>query len=108
MRSPAPARSGCSTGKRSRPAPVTSNQTRGSDFSYLELTFRWYEAVRRLGLDVDIVPPGADLAGYALVLVPTLPHVDEAAATAFALATGRVLFGPRSGSTTRYFAIPEN
>jgi beta-galactosidase len=87
---------------------ITRIQPQGADFSYLELTFRWYEAVRRLGVDVDIVPPGADLAGYALVLVPTLPHVDEAAAKAFADATGRVLFGPRSGSKTRYFAIPEN
>jgi beta-galactosidase len=87
---------------------ITRIQPQGVDFSYLELTFRWYEAVRRFGLDVDILPAGADLAGYPLVLVPTLPHVDEAAARIFARAEGQVLFGPRSGSKTRNFAIPDN
>ena len=87
---------------------ITRIQPQGADFSYLELTFRWYEAVRRLGLDVDILAAGADLAGYALVLVPTLPHVGEAALAAFARAEGCVLFGPRSGSKTRHFSIPDN
>jgi beta-galactosidase len=87
---------------------ITRIQPQGADFSYLELTFRWYEAVRRLGLDLDILAAGADLAGYPLVLVPTLPHVGEAAAAAFARAEGYVLFGPRSGSKTRHFAIPDN
>ena len=87
---------------------ITRIQPQGADFSYLELTVRWYEAVRRLGLDVDILAAGAELAGYALVLVPTLPHVGEAAAAAFARAEGCVLFGPRSGSKTRHFGIPDN
>jgi beta-galactosidase len=86
----------------------TRIQPQGADFRYEELTFRWYEAVRRLGLDVDILPPGADLTGYALVLVPTLPHVSEAALAAFAGAEGEMLFGPRSGSKTRNFSIPDN
>ena len=87
---------------------ITRIQPQGRDFLYHELVFRWYEAARRLGLDIDILPPGADLAGYALVLVPTLPHVSEAAAAAFAKARGQVLFGPRSGSKTRQLAIPDN
>jgi len=87
---------------------ITRIQPQGADFVYEELAFRWYEAVRRLGLDVDILPPGADLGGYALVLVPSLPHVSEAALAAFAAAEGQVLFGPRSGSKTRNFSIPGN
>jgi len=87
---------------------VTRIQPQGKDFRYDELTFRWYEAIRKLGLDVDFVPPGGSLAGYALVLVPSLPVVSEAAAAAFAAAKGIVLFGPRSGSRTRSFAIPAN
>lgn len=86
---------------------MTRIQPQGLDFNYVELTFRWYEAARRLGLDLDIVPPGADLGGYALVLVPTLPHVDEAALAAFANTPGQVLFGPRSGAKTRDFSIPD-
>ena len=32
-------------------------------------------ASRQQGLDVDIVAPGADLSGYRMVLVPTLPII---------------------------------
>ena len=85
---------------------ITRIQPQGRDFSYAELTYRWYEAARRLGVDVDIVPPGASLAGYATVLVPTLPHVSEQARAAFAAAEGTILFGPRTGSKTRSFQIP--
>ena len=87
---------------------ITRIQPQGQDFLYTELTFRWYEAARRLGLDIDIVPPGADLSRYRLTLVPSLPYVSDAAASAFAAAGGQVLFGPRSGSKTRHFAIPAN
>jgi beta-galactosidase GanA len=86
---------------------VTAIQPQGADFRYSELVFRWYEAIRRLGLDVDFVPPGATLESYRLVLVPSLPIVPVSAEAAFAAAAGIVVFGPRSGSKTRHFSIPE-
>ena len=49
---------------------ITAIQPQGADFRYSALVFRWYEAIRRLGLDVD-------LAGIAA-------------------ATGIVAFGPRA------------
>jgi beta-galactosidase len=87
---------------------ITRIQPQGKDFDFTVLMFRWYEAVRKLGLDVDFVAPGADLVGYKLVLVPTMPYVSEAAERAFAHADGLVLYGPRSGSKTRHHAIPHN
>jgi len=87
---------------------ITRIQPQGQDFDYAEMTYRWYEAVRRLGLDVDIVRPGAPLDGYKLVLCPTLPHVSASALDAFRSAEGLVLFGPRSGSRTRTFEIPDD
>ena len=87
---------------------LTRIQPQGLDFCYHELVFRWYEAVRRLGLDVDFVPPGAPLDGYALVLVPSLPVVSEAAARALEMATGTLVLGPRTGSKTRNVSIPVN
>ena len=86
---------------------ITHIQPQAADFRYEELAFRLYEATRRLGLDIDIVAPGASLEGYKLVLVPTLPHVSEAAVKAFESASGTVLYGPRTGSKTRNLAIPE-
>ncbi len=81
-------------------------QPQGQDFAYLELCLRWYEAARRCGVDIDIVPPGAPLAGYAAVLAPCLPIVSEAARAAFEAANGVLLFGPRTGSKTADFSIP--
>ena len=86
---------------------VAAIQPHGADFRYPELVFRWYEAIRRLGLDVDFVPPGASLDRYRLVLAPSLPIVSASAEAAFAAAKGLVVFGPRSGSKTRHFSIPE-
>jgi beta-galactosidase len=83
-------------------------QPQGEDFSFNALVHQWYGAARRLGLDIDVVAPGADLKGYRLVLVPCLPHVSDAALAAFENAGGYVLYGPRTGSKTRDFRIPEN
>ena len=87
---------------------ITRVQPQGKDFDFSELMFRWYEAVRKLGLDVDFVAPGASLKGYKLVLVPTMPYINDAAERAFASANGIVLYGPRTGSKTRHHAIPSN
>ncbi len=86
---------------------MTRIQPHAADFRYEELVFHFYESARRLGLDVDLVPPGASLEGYKLVLVPSLPHVSEKALKAFENAKGFVLYGPRSGSRTRNGATPE-
>jgi beta-galactosidase len=85
---------------------ITRIQPQGKDFEFSTLMFRWYEAVRSLGLDVDFVRPGASLVGYGLVLVPTMPYVNDAAERALAAADGIVLYGPRSGSKTRHHATP--
>ena len=101
----------------SAPAPValvfdyeaawsTEIQPQGADFRYAELCMRWYETVRRLGQDVDIVAPGASLVGYRAVLVPTLPHLSSAALAALRDSDGAMLIGPRTGSRTENFAIP--
>ena len=81
-------------------------QPQGRDFRYLELAFAFYTALRRLGLDVDIVPPEADLAGYALVVAPSLPLLGEALADRLAALGVPVLFGPRTGSRTQSFQTP--
>ncbi|GLS88610.1 beta-galactosidase [Cypionkella aquatica] len=87
---------------------ATMVQPQGCDFRYEELAFRWYEALRRRGLDVDVVRPGAPLGGYAAVIVPTMIHVTDAAQAALESAKGVVLIGPRAGSRTRSFAIPHD
>ncbi len=87
---------------------ITRIQPQGADYHHAEISFRWYEAVRRLGLDVDIVRPGADLSAYKLVLLPSLPHVSPAMLASLKGSDATVLIGPRAGSKTRDFAFPDN
>jgi len=85
---------------------VTDTQPQGQGFSALRLAFECYSALRALGLDVDIVAPGADLSGYRMVVVPCLPIIPAGFASRLAFFEGPVLVGPRSGSKTTDFSIP--
>ena len=83
-------------------------QPQGRDFRYLDLCLVFYRALRRLGLAVDIVPPAAEaLRGYPLVILPGLFAEDPKLAAALGAEGQRVLLGPRSGSKTGEFQIPE-
>jgi beta-galactosidase len=86
---------------------VCGIQPQGASFRYLELAYEWYSALRRRGLDVDIVSPAADLSGYAAVFIPTLPIVPDWFAAKLAALTCPVQIGPRSGSKTESFCIPD-
>ena len=86
---------------------VIGIQPQGHSFRYLELVFEAYSALRARGLDVDIVSPDADLSGYRMVLVPTLPIVPAGFAEKLAALQCPVLLGPRSGSKSESFCIPE-
>ena len=70
--------------------------------------FRFYRAVRRLGLDVDLVSQRGNLEGYRLILVPPLLIVRPEFLDALRRSSGLVLFGPRLGSKTANFWIPKN
>ena len=86
---------------------VVGIQPQGASFRYLELVFEAYSALRARGLDVDIVAPDTDLAGYCMVVVPTLPIMPDGLAERLAGLACPVLIGPRSGSKTASFQIPQ-
>ncbi|MBY6216885.1 beta-galactosidase [Qipengyuania aquimaris] len=87
---------------------MTQIQPQGEGRSALWAAFATYSALRRLGLDVDILPPSADLEGYSLVVVPCLPIVPEKLARSLESFEGQIVIGPRTGSRTVDFAIPDN
>lgn len=82
-------------------------QPQGFDQSYFPQAYAWYGALRRLGLNVDIVAQGDDLSAYKAVIVPTLPIVTERGRAAFAAFEGPLFFGPRSGAKTHDMTIPD-
>ncbi|MEP3050724.1 MAG: beta-galactosidase [Erythrobacter sp.] len=85
---------------------VCGIQPQGENFRYLELVYECYSALRRRGLNVDIVSPDADLHGYQMVMVPTLPIVPDGFAQKLSKLRCPALLGPRTGSKTSSFAIP--
>jgi beta-galactosidase len=84
-----------------------ATQPQGRDFSYFGLAFDMYRGLRRLGLDVDILPPDtADLSGYALVLAPGIATISAPLMAALRAFKGTALLGPRTNAKTAEFAIP--
>ncbi|SDR22860.1 beta-galactosidase [Paraburkholderia fungorum] len=83
-------------------------QRHGKTFDYQTLVFDYYESLRELGLDVDIVSSRADLSGYRLIVVPSLAVIDDTLVAQIERSDAQWVFGPRSGSKTEAFAIPGN
>jgi beta-galactosidase len=65
-----------------------------------------YAALKRLGVDVDVVSPRADLSRYRLVVAPNLRVVDETIADALR-ACGSLVLAPRAGVRDRFGSVPE-
>ena len=82
-------------------------QPQGQSFRYFELAMGFYTALRRLGIDVDILPADADLTGYRMVIAPSLPMVSRETAARLAGLGVPVLLGPRSGSRTDECRTPD-
>ncbi|NMW30534.1 beta-galactosidase [Altererythrobacter sp. RZ02] len=85
---------------------ITQTQPQGEGLSALWAAFSIYTALREAGLNVDIIPPRADLSGYAMVAVPCLPAVPDQLVSALKAFDGSVIIGPRSGSKTDELSIP--
>jgi beta-galactosidase len=51
------------------------------DFSYIEFVAKFYDTLKSIGVEADIVSPKADISGYTLVIAPS-PIVTDKAYTA--------------------------
>jgi beta-galactosidase len=82
-------------------------QPQGRSFSYFWLVFHIYKGLRRLGLNVDILPPDtADLSAYKVVLAPGIFTLSDPLKAALAAHNGTAILGPRTNSKTPNFSIP--
>ncbi len=83
-------------------------QPQGADFEMFRLAFAAYRALRRAGLNIDILPPDvADLSAYKLVLAPGLMTLSDNLRAALAEFEGIALVGPRTDTKTPELSIPD-
>ena len=78
--------------------------------AYEETAQRHYEALRTLGIGVDVISPGADLSSYRLVTAANLYVVDEsvvATLRAYVEGGGTLVLAPRAGVKDRSNVVPE-
>ncbi|MEL6968344.1 MAG: beta-galactosidase, partial [Pseudomonadota bacterium] len=83
-------------------------QPQGANFDAFQLVMDWYSALRQWGQSIDIVHPGSDLDGYALIAVPTLPIVPDGLAERLKASGAHCVVGPRTGSRTQHHQVPNN
>lgn len=82
-------------------------QPQGSGYDYFQLIFEFYQGLRRLGLNIDIIPSDlASLEGYRLILAPGLMCLPNQLIEAAEATSATLVLGPRTGLKTRDFAIP--
>ncbi|MEQ9437315.1 beta-galactosidase [Hyphomonas sp.] len=82
-------------------------QPQGRAGSVLEMSRAIYSACRRLGLDVDVVPPRSDLEGYRLILLPSLTIMNEDLVRRLTESGATVLATSLTGSRTGEGHIPD-
>ena len=77
-------------------------QPQGQGFDYFNLVFDFYCGVRRLGLDVDILPPThKDLNDYDVILAPGLFSISKELSATLSAYHGQLLLGPRTNTKTK-------
>jgi len=78
------------------------------DFHYTRLMLDFYKAVRKNGGSLDILGKNDDFTGYKLVIIPSFVHLDEETFQRITNSGAKILAGPRTGTKTPNFQIPEN
>ena len=81
-------------------------ERQGSSYRYPTILMDHYRALRSLGVDVDVIGPGSDFAGYALIVIPSLPMPSPDTVRRLDDSGAILLFGPRSGAKADEFSIP--
>ena len=86
---------------------ITSIQLQGAGYDFPKLEFAYFSALRQLGVDVDFISKDSAFDGYSLVVAPCLPIIDDAFISRCQQSDAHIVFGPRSGSKTDEFRIPD-
>ncbi len=87
---------------------VSRIEQQGVAYDFEKVEFAYYSALRQLGLNVDFVSQESDFSQYDLIIAPCLPVISDEFIFACKNSSAKWIFGPRSGSKTLDFNLPEN
>ena len=83
-------------------------QPQCKDFDYFRLVYETYSSLRRLGMSIDILPADSkDFGDRKLVMIPGLFTWNDSLLGAMKKFHGHIVMGPRTGSKTPEFQIPQ-
>jgi len=82
-------------------------QPQGNNYDPLGWAMSLYTACRRCGVNIDILPPHADLDGYKTIVVANQQLEHPLLLKALEQTSAHVILGPRSFSKTQQYQIPE-
>lgn len=83
-------------------------QPQGKTFNYFRLVYDLYSHLRKRGYSIDIIPPDtSDFGQRDCVFIPGLMAWNSILLEAISHFQGNVVIGPRTGSKTDTFQIPD-
>ena len=78
------------------------------DGDYFELVFDHYRALRRLGVNIDILPAShTDFSNYQCIITPGLMHIDADLLSCLENSDALVIYGPATHSRTETLHISQ-
>ncbi len=79
----------------------------GQDYSSAIITSDWYSALSKLGVDVDVISPDAELDGYEIIFLPDMMLDNDKFVKRVQNADVKLFLGTRVGSKTENMHIPD-
>ena len=86
---------------------VTDIERQSDSYDCDQVQLEYYSALRKLGVNIDFISVDSDFSKYSLIVAPCLPIVSEDFIQKCKASKAIFVFGPRSGSKTQEFSVPQ-
>jgi len=83
-------------------------QPQGNNYQPLDWAQAIYTACRQCGVNIDILPPNADLKGYKAIVLANQQLENQTLFDSLKSSNAQIILGPRSFSKTQEYQVPSN
>ena len=85
---------------------VSDIEKQGQAYDFNNVQLSYYSALRELGINIDFISVNSDFTPYSIIIVPSLPIVDQDFVDKCKASSAHCIFGPRAGAKTPEFGYP--